>query len=78
VESRISALGTLKSALASLQTAAGNLVPGTRRHSPRSFRVTATAKSGVAATKYNDNTCLALAEQVRKTETALGIPLRYR
>jgi flagellar hook-associated protein 2 len=29
VESRISALGTLKSALASLQTAAGNLVPGT-------------------------------------------------
>ena len=31
VESRISALGTLKSALASLQTAAGNLVPGISR-----------------------------------------------
>lgn len=86
VESRISALGTLKSALASLQTAAGNLVPGTTQTLAEKFSsftaksadetvATATAKSGVAATKYTlTNITLASAEQVRKTETALGIP----
>lgn len=86
VESRISALGTLKSALASLQTAAGNLVPGTTQTLAEKFSsftaksadetiATATAKSGVAATKYTlTNITLAGAEQVRKTETALGIP----
>lgn len=86
VESRISALGTLKSALASLQTAAGNLVPGATQTLAEKFAsftaksadetiATATAKSGVAATKYTlTNITLANAEQVRKTETALGIP----
>jgi flagellar hook-associated protein 2 len=86
VESRISALGTLKSALASLQTAAGNLIPGTTQTLAEKFSsftaksadetiATATAKSGVAATKYTlTNITLASAEQVRKTETALGIP----
>ncbi len=86
VESRISALGTLKSALASLQTAAGNLVPSTTQTLAEKFSsftaksadetvATATAKSGVAATKYTlTNITLASAEQVRKTETALGIP----
>ena len=86
VESRISALGTLKSALASLQTAAGNLIPGTTQTLAEKFSsfaaksaddtiATATAKSGVAATKYTlTNITLASSEQVRKTETALGIP----
>lgn len=86
VESRISALGALKSALASLQTAAGNLIPGTTQTLAEKFSsfaaksaddtiATATAKSGVAATKYTlTNITLAGAEQVRKTETALGIP----
>lgn len=86
IESRISALGTVKSGLASLQTAASNLIPGTSQSLADKFSTftaksadetiaTATAKSGVAATKYTlSNITLASAEQVRKTETALGIP----
>ena len=86
VESRISALGTLKSGLASLQAAAGNLIPGATQSLAEKFLTftaksadetiaTATAKSGVAATTYTlSNITLASAEQVRKTEIALGIP----
>lgn len=86
LESRISALGMVKSGLASLQTAAGNLIPGTTQSLADKFSTftaksvdetiaTATARSGVAATKYAlTNITLAGAEQVRKTEAGLGIP----
>lgn len=86
VESRISALNTLKTGLDSLQTAASSLIPGTTQTISEKFSTfaaksadetiaTATAQYGVAATKYTlTNITLASAEQVRKTETALGIP----
>lgn len=86
VESRISALGTVKNGLASLQNAADNLTLDATQTLADKFSTftaksadetiaTATAKSGAAATTYTlSNIILASAEQVRKTETALGIP----
>lgn len=86
VESRISALGTLKSVLSALQTSASALIPGTGQTASAKFSTfavksgddtiaTATAGSGAAAASYSlSNITLASAEQLRKSETALGIP----
>lgn len=86
VESRISALGSLKSVLSALQTSASALIPGTGQTASAKFSTfavksgddtiaTATAGSDAAAANYSlSNITLASAEQLRKSETTLGIP----
>lgn len=83
-QSRISALGSLSSALAGLQTAAKNLAPTTgqsatdkystfRASSADSTIATATATTGASSSTYTlSNIILAKAEQIRKT--GLTIP----
>ncbi len=85
-QSRISALGGLKSTLSSLQTAAANLVPDSTTSASQKFTslktstgdttiATATAGTGALASNYTlKNINLAAAEQIRKTEGTLGIP----
>lgn len=86
VESRISALGTVKSVLSALQTAASALIPGVGQTASEKFSTfavksgddsiaTATVGNGTAAASYSlSNITLASAEQLRKSETALSIP----
>lgn len=86
VQSRISALGSLKSVLSSLQTAASGLIPDTTQSATEKFSsfkaksadetiATATASSGAVAANYVlTNITLATAEQIRKSESTLTIP----
>jgi flagellar hook-associated protein 2 len=86
-QSRISALGSLKGVLSSLQTAAGSLIPSSGQTASEKYSTfkaksgdesiaTATVSGGTAAANYSlSNITLASAEQARKSETALGIPL---
>lgn len=83
-QSRISALGSLSSALAGLQTAAKNLAPTTGQSATDKFSTfratsadnaiaTATATTGAGGSTYSlSNIVLAKAEQIRKT--GLTIP----
>lgn len=83
-QSRISALGSLSSALAGLQTAAKSLIPTTGQSATEKFAsyrassadsavASATATTGASASTYTlTNTVLAKAEQIRKT--GLTIP----
>lgn len=85
-QSRISSLGTLKSALSSLQTAATSLIPNITQSANDKFTslkvstgdntiVTTTTSTGAVASNYTlKNISLATAEQIRKTEGTLGIP----
>lgn len=84
--SRISSLGTLKSSLSSLQTAAANLIPDSTVSASEKFTTlkassadntiaTATTSTGALASIYTlKNISLATAEQIRKPEGTLGIP----
>lgn len=85
-QSRISSLGTLRSALASLQSTAATLAPDSgktavekyqtlRATSSDSSIATATVSSGAIATSYSlTNITLAKAEQIRKSGNDLSIP----
>jgi len=85
-QSRISSLGTLRSALASLQSAAASLAPDIGKTAVEKYQTlratasdssiaTATVSSGAIATSYSlTNITLAKAEQIRVSGSALTIP----
>lgn len=85
-QARLSSLGTLKSSLSSLQTAANAMVPSSTQTAEEKFAniratssdtttVNVTASTGAIAANYSiSNTKLAQSEQIRKTETHLNIP----
>ncbi len=85
-QSRISSLGTLRSALASLQSAAATLAPDSGKTAVEKYQTlratasdssiaTATVSSGAIATSYSlTNITLAKAEQIRKSGSDLTIP----
>lgn len=86
VQSRISALGSLKNVLSSLQTAASGLTPDTTQSAVEKFSsfkaksadetiATATATNGAVAANYTlTDITLSSAEQIRKSQSALTIP----
>lgn len=85
-QSRISSLGTLRSALASLQSAAATLAPDIGKTAVEKYQTlratasdssiaTATVSTGAIATSYSlTNITLAKAEQIRKSGSDLTIP----